>query len=233
MNQNASEQILRLMQLADSALPIGSASHSWGLESLIAEGVIHTETLEKFFHDYIVETGALDAAYCRTAYQQASKTDWSLALSSWLDLNIRLSALKLAREIRLASATLGRRYLQLVINSSEHELLIKANSSAQENNVEIHHCTAFGLVGGVLGFDEELTAMAYLQQSLIGLISACQRLLPLGQTQAMRILWNIKPAIIEAVKRSESGIDSIHSFIPLLETLAMNHPWLATRLFIS
>lgn len=233
MSHNASDQFLRLMQLSDSALPIGSASHSFGLESLVAEGVIQTETLEKFLHDYVFEAGALETAFCRAAFRQATAIDSALALRNWLDLNIRLSAFKSAREIRLASATLGRRYLQLVISSSAHELLTKASSSAQENNIEIHHCIAFGLVGGVLGFDEELTIKAYLQQSLTSLISACQRLLPLGQTQATRILWNIKPAITEAVKRSESGIDSIHSFTPLIDTLAMNHPALATRLFIS
>ncbi|HYE72437.1 MAG TPA: urease accessory UreF family protein, partial [Blastocatellia bacterium] len=197
MGKKFSEQFLRLSQLADSALPIGSASHSFGLESLVAEGVIHTESLEQFFQDYVLETGALEAAFCRAAYQLASNGELPDFIERWLELNIRLSAFKPAREVRSASATLGRRFLQLVISTSENELLIKAYAEAQASGIEIHHCAAFGLVGGGLGFDEELTALAYLQQSLTGLISACQRLLPLGQTRATQILWNLKPVMNE------------------------------------
>jgi urease accessory protein len=86
----------------------------------------------------------------------------------------------------------------------------------------------------VLDFIEESTLVAYLHQSVASLVSACQRLLPLGQTEATRILWNLKPTMIETAKRSLSAhLDDVCCFNPLLDWAAMEHPALGTRLFIS
>ena len=98
----------------------------------------------------------------------------------------------------------------------------------------IHHSLAFGLASGALGFDEDRAVLAYLHQSVANLVSACQRLLPLGQTEAARILWNLKPAMIETATRSATGEpESISCFMPLLDWGAMEHPALSTRLFVS
>src|SRR5258708_24842882 len=59
---------LRLNQLADSALPIGAAAHSFGLESLVEDGALKVENLMPLLHDYLLETGTLESAYCRAAH---------------------------------------------------------------------------------------------------------------------------------------------------------------------
>ena len=221
---------LRLMQLADSAVPIGATAHSFGLESLVAEGYLHVEQLEPFLRDYLEETGALESASCRLAYRLTSDT--SSFETRWLALNDRLSACKTARESRTASATLGRRFLQLVHNLEALPLVDHALQAAKASRVDMHASTAFGLVGSLLAVDETMTVLAYLQQSLTGLVSACQRLLPLGQSRASGLLWRLKPALIEVASRSED-VNALTLFIPLPEAASMRHPALTTRLFIS
>jgi urease accessory protein len=86
----------------------------------------------------------------------------------------------------------------------------------------------------VLCVEEEFTAAVYLQQMMNGLVSACQRLMPLGQQRAARLLWDLKPAILEAARASGlTDPDATPSFTPLVEMASMRHVALATRLFIS
>jgi urease accessory protein len=86
----------------------------------------------------------------------------------------------------------------------------------------------------VLGFAEDRVILVYLHQSVASLVSACQRLLPLGQSEAARILWDLKPAILDAANRSgATALDDACCFMPLLDWGAMEHPALGTRLFIS
>lgn len=229
---------LRLLQLADSALPVGATAHSFGLETLTSEDEVGVEQLLPFFKDYLVEAGEMECAFCILGYRSAlaSLEDSAVGLQQWLKLNTCLSAYKPARESRAASATLGRRFLQLVATLEEQALLYNALATAKSQQIETHYSTAFGLVGGLLNVGEQATALAYLQQTLSALISASQRLLPLGQSHASSIQWQLKPLMGEIVIHSQQAADypeQLATFTPLLDAGSMRHPTLTTRLFIS
>jgi urease accessory protein len=205
--------LLQLQQFADSAFPIGAAAHSFGLESLVDSGFVGIDNLERFLSGYLAEAGALEASYCERGCELARVSG---SADEWLALNHEFGSRKPARESRDASAAMGRRFLQL---AARMRLDVPS---------EGHLAPSFGYVAGMLGIAPEFAAAAYLQQSMTTLLSCCQRLLPLGQTRAQEMLWNLRPAIVSA---AESG--SVHCFTPLVDIASARHPMLHTRLFIS
>jgi urease accessory protein len=198
--------LLQLLQLADSAIPIGATAHSFGLETLVSDGVLDPANLEDFLTAWLEEAGAQEAFFLRRAYTGNPR-----------ELSAELSARKPASESREASLKLGRRFAQLVNSIANLEI-----------EPALHYSIAFGSASAALGIDQDAALLAYLQQSVASLVSACQRLMPLGQVAAARVVWNLKPAVIQAAAARE-----ISCFTPLLEIASMRHPALETRLFIS
>jgi len=210
---------LQLLHLADSALPVGGMSHSFGLETMIAELGLQVPDLPVFFSDWLAGAGLLEAVFCMRAWPVDDAETWSR-------LNAELTARKPARESRDASLALGRRFLRLASS-----LIVDARLALPG---PAHMATAFGMVSGALGIDRAAGASACLHQSLYGAISACQRLLPLGQSAAAALLWELKPRILQAVAdAADRDPDDIWNPQPLLEIASMRHPRLSTRLFIS
>lgn len=203
--------LLDLLQIADSALPIGAAAHSFGLEMLAEEGCLRAETAESFFREYLSEAGLLEATFVRRAWRGENPQL----------LHDEFCARRVARESREATLKLGRRFSQLMNALVAKEVVPDF----------LNYPIAFGVAGAHFGIAEEVLAAAYLRQSIAGLISACQRLMPLGQIAGARIMWNLKPALSATVIASENW--EVGCFTPLPEVASMRHGSLETRLFIS
>jgi urease accessory protein len=211
--------LLQLLHLADSALPIGAAAHSFGLEGMVAENGLEAPGLFSFFEGYLEEEGRLEAVFVYAGYDAASAEDWQR-------LNDQLSAMKPARELREASLRLGKRLSMLAV----HALGI----SGRYCSGPAHAPLLFGHLGCCLGLDRDDVAAAYLHQSLSGLVSACQRLLPLGQSDAASLLWRLKPVMLEtSAAARQTSMEDVCLCQPLLELASSRHPGLHTRLFIS
>jgi urease accessory protein len=194
--------LLELLQLSDSALPVGGAAHSFGLETLVEDETLRPMNLEMFLRDYLAEVGVLEATFVRRA--------WSAENPSGLSSEFE-----------------ARRPARVRGDHGAIRELFNALSGAHLRP-SLHYPIAFGAAAAFIGIPEESVALGYLQQSVTALVSACQRLMPLGQIAASRIIWNLRPAIREAVSHSERLEVSCFTHLP--ELGSMRHRSLETRL---
>src|SRR5690606_30324955 len=122
--------------------------------------------------------------------------------------------------------------LALAADTTQQPLLAHALQTARAADVACHHVTAFGLTSGVLALAEEAALLAYLHQSVVGLLAACQKLLPVGQSELARLRWRLKDTLAMVVESSRA-IDwrtTPACTAPSLEVASMRHPGLAVRL---
>jgi len=224
---NSVESLLTLLQLSDSAIPIGGYSHSWGLETWIQNDVIcDVVTAQEAIQQLLVRSIApQDGIACGIAHRYCSDRQPQQMAA----LNDLLTASKWSKEIFQASIRMGHRLLKLALETN-----VVPSLHGLDTSCEYHHSTIFGWLAACAGASELSTISAYLQNSSNGLISACVRLIPLGHTDGQRITVAMRTLISDlAQKYSQRQLDEISSFAPLHEAACFKHESLYSRLFQS
>ena len=97
-----------------------------------------------------------------------------------------------------------------------------------------HHALVFGCVAQHLGCDMESTLLAYLYTVLTGLVAAALRLVPLGQSDGQRLLYELAPLSRELIAQyGELQPEEAWSSTPGLDIRSMQHERLYSRLYRS
>jgi urease accessory protein len=226
------DPLLFLLQLTDSSLPIGSYSHSWGLETAVQDNRLQTaEQVKEYLLGLLHFTLApQEAGACGLAHRYSQIPD-PAALAA---LQQRLNAARWAEEPRRASLDLGKRLQQLAAKTWQLSCPVAAGRSAEAG---LHHCLVFGWICGQGGVSRQETIKAYLFTSLTGLVSAAVRLVPLGHTEGQQILATLHTAVLQVLPLCDAedptAEGGISSFAPLQERDCQRHQQLYSRLFQS
>jgi urease accessory protein len=211
---------LSLLQISDSALPIGAYSHSFGFETLVQEGELNDaftveRSLKAFLRAQILPTEAAAASLGFRAQKCAD-------LDLFKRLNERLTAMRWTPETLQASLSLGKRL---------NELAGKLSINLDLPEMELHHCALFGWLSACLDAELEFAAAAYVQSSIFSLVSACVRLIPLGHTEGQRIIASLRAEISRELSSYLSlELEELGGFAPLAEFASVKHEQLYSRL---
>jgi urease accessory protein len=212
--------LLRLLQLNDTAFPIGAFAHSSGLETYAQNGMTKGELQEYLRSQLELGWGRLDLAAVTLAYQ--AKDDLALQ-----NLCHELTAWKVIPGLRQTSLKLGQRLLNL-----SKRLL--PNSFDDLNFHEPHHAIVLGVIGRRLDIELHSLLLAYTQSIVTNQLIAATRCMSLSPEQAQEILVTLQPHIVDTVGvvlADSSG--SLFAATPAADIRAHQQAFLYTRLFQS
>ncbi|MFD1563126.1 urease accessory protein UreF [Haloarchaeobius amylolyticus] len=231
---------LTAMRLADSFLPVGTYTASYGIEQYVADGRIGTAD----------ELGALVEAYLRRVVGPAETVALANAhgaaaaddLEGILAADDRLSAATLPAEFRASSSKAGSKLLELLADTDE-ELLETADidgaAAAYTNTVDEgmargQYPVVLGVVTQCAGLERRAACLVGAYSFVTELLGAAQRLGRFGHTAIQSQLANLLP-IVEDVcaKYAEADLETLTTFAPLVEIESMRHERADRRLFMS
>jgi urease accessory protein len=223
---------LTAYRLADSFLPVGTNSLSYGLEQFVQDGrVTDAEDLEALLATYLRrQLGSADLVALRTAHAAARNGD----LDGVCEADRRLGAATLAAEFRESAEQSGARLLSLQRDLRDDALLDAYADRIDSGDATGPHPVVLGAVTGVTGVSEREACLLCCHGFATGLLGAAQRLCSLGHTDAQRVLDDLQPVMQEAVEDSATrGLDDLATFTPLVDILSAEHERADRRLFMS
>jgi urease accessory protein len=221
------QALLKLLQLASPALPVGAFSYSEGLETLVHQGYLQTPQEVQSWITQELQRGSvrLEAAIMLRAYGAFRESNLT-ALSYW---NAWLSAARETEELRQQSWQMGRS-LTRMLEQIHPELVPQLTSLGGPCNFAV----AFGLTAAHWQIAAETSLLGYLQSWATNLINAAIKLVPLGQTAGQQLLLNLYPSLAAA---AEAVLllpeDQLESSGWGLGLASMQHETLYSRLFRS
>lgn len=233
MNDKYREELV-LLQLNDSQFPIGSYSHSYGLETYVLHNLIkNSSDTKEYLFNYMSTTfyyNDLVAAFL--AYKFFMEND----LSSIVDLNIKLRASKSQMELRLASEKLGSRLISTVEKMNVHmpEKYYECLRSHSKREVLIHHAVSYGLITASLEIDLRSCLLSFAFNMAQAMVTNAVKTIPISQFDGQRILYEAHDLIIDLIKNIED-LDEEYYFAsyPGVEVASMQHEILYSRLYMS
>ena len=220
-------ELALLMTWLSPGFPVGSYSYSHGLEWVVeAGGVRDVATLAGWVEDVLDHgAGRSDAIFLAEAWR-ATRSGEDARLQAVAEL---AAALAPSAERQLETLAQGTAFLTAVMAAWP-----KPELAALTANGRLAYPVAVGACAAAQGLPLAGTAQAYAQAFAANIVSAAVRLVPLGQSDGLRALAALEPAIARAVAAGLAGsLDDVGGATITADIASMRHETQYTRLFRS
>ena len=222
---------MRLLQYADSALPIGSFSFSGGVESAAAAGLLATEEeLEGYLHQSLRTAALTDGVAALHAYRAALVGN----MEAVVEADQRLYCTKLWAESRAMSVRVGGRLLSLARNTLNNSLLDKFSETIAKGGCRGTQAVVLALIFAIEEVDEQSLWAALMSGVANMVLGASLRTTRLSHLTTQAILHRTAPLIEEQYATVlEMRLEDMQSFAPMMEIVAALHEQGRERLFMN
>lgn len=227
---NGGDRLLILLQLTNASFPTGAFTHSYGFESWIQDGSIASAgDAEVCSRDWLrFNIATCDAVAVVLSYRDAQHGN----MVNLVEVDDQLDAIKLTRESRSASTMTGSALMTAGRDIFDLPQLAQFSEMARNGECRGHYAVAYGVLSSELGLSETEAVTTFLWSSFSGLVGVLQRLLPMKQSDAQRIIADAGSLIDQCAEIARTREIMSASFAAL-DTASMRHERLHTRLCIS
>ena len=228
MNTNIAG-LVRLLQLASPALPIGAYSYSQGLEWAVEAKLVHDATTAgEWIGDLLELSMARGEAAVLARLIAAQAGGNAAAFVAW---NAWFRASRETRELRAETEQMGASLVSLV---RDLQWLDAAAANLAGRCAPITLPAAFALAARRVDLPADAVIAAYLWSWLDNQVLAAIKTIPLGQVAGQRLVAQLAERIAPAVLRAQDiADDDIASFTPGLALASALHETQYSRLFRS
>jgi urease accessory protein len=221
--------LVRLLQLASPALPIGAYSYSQGLESAVEAGTVHDAvSAQRWIGDLMVYAiGPGEAAVLCRCMRAVAAGD----CAAFVEWNAWFRASRETAELRAETEQTGAALIKLL---GDLELLDPQALAAIAAAAPVTLPAAFALAAHGSGVDAQSALTGYVWSWLENQVLAAMKSMPLGQVGGQRLLQALG-ALIPAVVAAAMAMDDadVGSAAPGLALASARHETQYSRLFRS
>ncbi len=215
--------LLRLLQVCDSAFPVGGFAYSHGLEWSAHEGIVRDEsTLRAFLETYVEQCAGRHWLPAALAAYRARNERQLRRIDGRFDVSFASPA------ERNASLTMGRRLRHEAANAFRLE-------TGGADSSPGHFAVVFGSCARQCGVTERSAWEGLAFTMVQSVVQAAQRLGFIGQSAATRLVGEAGPSILAAVDGSlrRGPRRMFGSFAPGIDVATTLQPTLTFRMFAS
>jgi urease accessory protein len=232
MTENKTQSPLhlnRLLQLCSANLPVGGFSFSQGLEYAVEMGWVNNPTSTKEWISFNLNQSIAytDLALLNRLQKALLEDD----LASYHKWNQHALACRESNELYLADVAMGKALMRLLkdiqgIDSQHYVELIREK--------EISFVSAFALSAYLFGLELNAMQSGFCWAYIDNQVAAATKLVPLGQTQAQNLLFELSEQVAPAIEQANQiEDDNIGASLPRLAMASAWHETQYTRLFRS
>jgi urease accessory protein len=214
-NNQPVDDLLALTQWLSPAFPVGSYAYSHGLDWFVSEGKITDSVGFAAWLDAILRfgSGRSDTILLSLAHRAAEPVEL---------LGDTAGALAAGKERWTETWAQGRAFM------------LATNAILGTKHAAMPLPVAVGVQARSLYLPTSTVAALYLQAFASNLAIIAARIVPIGQTDAQRLLAGVQPLISTiAGESATSGLDDLASAVPGADLASLLHETQTVRLFLS